>query len=126
MPEDTPQTLPLGYLVPQFPGQTHIFFWRELAELERLGVTPHILSTRPPPKGLISHEWSQSAMARTTYLGKADVAAAVIGALRAPWAEILREGEGRAFLRDVVICLPAARTLIAICRAAWYRSRACP
>ena len=117
MPEDMPQTLPLGYLVPQFPGQTHIFFWRELAELERLGVTPHILSTRPPPKGLISHEWSQAAMARTSYLGKVDVAAALAGALRAPWGEILREGEGRAFLRDVAICLPAARALIATCRA---------
>ena len=117
MPEDTPQTLPLGYLVPQFPGQTHIFFWRELAELERLGVTPHILSTRTPPEGLISHDWSEAAMARTTYLGKADVVAAVAGALRAPWGEILREGEGRAFLRDVVICLPAARALIATCRA---------
>ena len=117
MPEDMPQILPLGYLVPQFPGQTHIFFWRELAELERLGVTPHILSTRPPPKGLISHEWSQAAMARTTYLGKVDVAAAVAGALRAPWREILHEGEGRGFLRDVAICLPAARALIATCRA---------
>ncbi|WP_080458009.1 exopolysaccharide biosynthesis GT4 family glycosyltransferase EpsE [Roseovarius sp. A-2] len=112
-----PQTLPLGYLVPQFPGQTHIFFWRELAELERLGVAPHILSTRPPPEGLISHEWSEAAMARTTYLGKADVAAAAVAALRAPWGEILREAGGRAFLRDVVICLPAARALIANCRA---------
>jgi glycosyltransferase involved in cell wall biosynthesis len=117
MTQDMPQTLPLGYLVPQFPGQTHIFFWRELAELERLGVTPHILSTRPPPEGLISHEWSEAAMARTTYLGKVDVAAALAGALRAPWGEILREGEGRAFLRDVAICLPAARSLIATCRA---------
>jgi glycosyltransferase involved in cell wall biosynthesis len=117
MPEDMPQTLPLGYLVPQFPGQTHIFFWRELVELERLGVTPHILSTRPPPEGLISHEWSEAAMARTSYLGKVDVAAALAGALRAPWGEILREGEGRAFLRDVAICLPAARALIATCRA---------
>lgn len=117
MPQDTPQTLPLGYLVPQFPGQTHIFFWRELAELERLGITPQILSTRPPPKGLISHDWSRAAMARTTYLGQMDLAAALAGALRAPWGEILREGEGRAFLRDVVICLPAARALIATCRA---------
>lgn len=117
MPEDTPQTLPLGYLVPQFPGQTHIFFWRELAELERLGVTPHILSTRTPPEGLISHDWSEAAIVRTTYLGKADFVAAVAGALRAPWGEVLREGEGRAFLRDVVICLPAARALIATCRA---------
>jgi glycosyltransferase involved in cell wall biosynthesis len=117
MPEDMPQTLPLGYLVPQFPGQTHIFFWRELAELERLGISPHILSTRPHPEGLISHEWSEVAMARTTYLGTVDVAAALAGALRAPWGEILREGEGRAFLRDVAICLPAARALIATCRA---------
>ena len=25
-------TRTLGYLVPQFPGQTHIFFWREIAD----------------------------------------------------------------------------------------------
>src|SRR5262245_56188507 len=27
----------LGYLVPEFPRQTHIFFWRECEELRRRG-----------------------------------------------------------------------------------------
>ena len=30
---------PIGYLIPEFPGQTHIFFWREIQELRQLGVT---------------------------------------------------------------------------------------
>ncbi|MBO6884181.1 MAG: hypothetical protein JJ869_11460 [Marivita sp.] len=33
-----------AYLVPQFPGQTHIFFWREIAALEAQGVTPVLYS----------------------------------------------------------------------------------
>ncbi|MEM9581455.1 MAG: colanic acid biosynthesis glycosyltransferase WcaL, partial [Pseudomonadota bacterium] len=51
----------MGYFVPQFPGQTHIFFWREIAELENRGVRVHLLSTQPPPKGLIAHDWSAEA-----------------------------------------------------------------
>ena len=51
----------LGYLVPQFPGQTHIFFWREIAALEAMGVAPVLFSTRRPPPGLIAHDWSQAA-----------------------------------------------------------------
>ena len=62
--------LQLGYLVPEFPGQTHIFFWREVAALENLGVRVHLLSTRPPVKGIVSHEWSADAAARTVYLSK--------------------------------------------------------
>ena len=63
------KTMRLGYLVPQFPGQTHIFFWREIRHLERLGVRVSILSTRPPPRRLMAHSWTAEAMARTTYLG---------------------------------------------------------
>ncbi|MGH7214406.1 MAG: exopolysaccharide biosynthesis GT4 family glycosyltransferase EpsE [Tepidisphaeraceae bacterium] len=58
----------LGYLVPSFPGQTHAFFWRELAELEQRGVEVDVVSTKLPPKGVVSHQWSRDAMARTTYL----------------------------------------------------------
>ena len=57
-------TRTLGYLVPQFPGQTHIFFWREIAELEKRGVTVDLMSTRHPPAGLVAHDWSAGAMAR--------------------------------------------------------------
>ncbi|WP_297778842.1 exopolysaccharide biosynthesis GT4 family glycosyltransferase EpsE [uncultured Roseovarius sp.] len=112
-----PDPLNLGYLVPQFPGQTHIFFWREIANLERLGAVPHLLSTRPPPPGLVSHDWSDAAIARTTYLGRPTAGHALTGLLRAPWSAILRERQGGEFVKDVLICLPAARALIAECRA---------
>ena len=41
----------IAYLVPEFPGQTHIFFWRERAALEKIGVGTAIVSTRHPSKG---------------------------------------------------------------------------
>ena len=31
------QGLRIGYIVPQCPGQTHIFFWREIRALEAMG-----------------------------------------------------------------------------------------
>ena len=40
----------LGYLIPQFPGQTHIFFWRELKALETLGFRVVLMSTRDQDK----------------------------------------------------------------------------
>ncbi len=102
--------LNIGYLVPQFPGQTHIFFWRELRALEEMGHSVSILSTRPPPPGLISHEWSDEAIARTTYLGQVRAGAALSALLALlpkglpRW--MLREGAG--FSKDVLITLSAA------------------
>ncbi|MBS0123395.1 glycosyltransferase family 4 protein [Aestuariicoccus sp. KMU-90] len=58
----------IGYVVPQFPGQTHIFFWREIRALESLGHEVRVISTRRPPRGLIAHDWSDIAMERTHYL----------------------------------------------------------
>jgi glycosyltransferase involved in cell wall biosynthesis len=58
----------LGYIVPEFPGQTHIFFWRELQSLADLGVECDLVSTRRPAKQMMSHSWSTQAMERTTYL----------------------------------------------------------
>lgn len=106
--------LRLGYLIPQFPGQTHIFFWRELEALQARGVQPVLLSTRPPPPGLISHEWSAEATARTTYLGRMDPAAALGGLVRLPPGDLLSasRGEPRTFLRDMAMSIPAARRLV--------------
>ena len=59
---------PIGYLVPEFPGQTHIFFWREIQELRQFGVRPELVSTRRPDRWIQSHEWSRQAVAQTTYL----------------------------------------------------------
>ncbi|SHJ03196.1 exopolysaccharide biosynthesis GT4 family glycosyltransferase EpsE [Wenxinia saemankumensis] len=109
----------LGYLVPQFPGQTHIFYWREIAELEARGIAVDLLSTRLPPPGLVAHDWSREAIARTTYLGAADPLSALRAAPRQPWAALLREArrEGRAFARDVALALPAAGRLLRHARA---------
>jgi colanic acid/amylovoran biosynthesis glycosyltransferase len=60
----------IGYLVPEFPGQTHIFFWRELAALKKMGIDADVVSTRPPNRALMPHSWTQTAIQRTTYLTK--------------------------------------------------------
>jgi glycosyltransferase involved in cell wall biosynthesis len=58
----------IGYLVPEFPGQTHVMFWRELDELRRRGVVVDVVSTRRPRRALSAHPWSRQAAAATTYL----------------------------------------------------------
>ncbi|WP_425071647.1 exopolysaccharide biosynthesis GT4 family glycosyltransferase EpsE [Sagittula sp. S175] len=108
-----PQGLRIGYIVPQFPGQTHIFFWREIKALEAMGHEVHVFSTRKPPAKLISHDWAGEAMARTTYLGRVNP----IFALSAV-AKLTPKGlpkwlltEPRAFSKDVLISLAAADRL---------------
>ena len=61
-------SLRLGYLVPEFPGQTHIFFWRERIALKQIGVATHLVSTRRPPTANISHDWAGQAASETFYL----------------------------------------------------------
>lgn len=58
----------IGYLIPEFPGQTHVFFWREREALRRHGIDAELISTRRPPKNIVAHAWSESAMAETEYL----------------------------------------------------------
>jgi glycosyltransferase involved in cell wall biosynthesis len=58
----------IGYLIPEFPGQTHNFFWRERQALQELGVDTSLISTRRPPQGIISPAWAQEAQKKTVYL----------------------------------------------------------
>lgn len=58
----------IGYLVPEFPGQTHNFFWREIQALRDFGIGVNIISTRLPPAGLMSTSWGNEALKGTTYL----------------------------------------------------------
>ncbi len=115
MPQTISRPLALGYLVPQFPGQTHVFFWREVAALERMGVDVHLLSTRRPPKGLIAHDWSARAMAQTTYLGHASPA----DFARAPAAiaRLTTRAERAGLGRDLLLAAPAAHHLARLARA---------
>lgn len=110
--------LRIGYLVPQFPGQTHIFFWREIQALEQMGHEVHVLSTRKPPPGLIAHQWSDEAMARTEYLVSMAPVPAFLGLSRLVprglpgWA--LREGPK--FGVEATLASAAAETLLQITR----------
>src|SRR5262245_48624692 len=58
----------LGYLGPEFPRQTHIFFWRECEELRRREVEPVFLSTRRPPPAACPHAFRDQAAAATHYV----------------------------------------------------------
>jgi colanic acid/amylovoran biosynthesis glycosyltransferase len=57
----------IGYLVPEFPAQTHIFFWREVQALKRLGAEVHLLSTRRPQQAS-RHAFAAEAQKETHYL----------------------------------------------------------
>jgi glycosyltransferase involved in cell wall biosynthesis len=90
----------IGYFIPEFPGQTHAFFWREMQALQEVNVKPDVVSTRPPRAGIAAHEWSVTAAARTTYLFPLS-----IGMFLATCLEILRAGPAGWFR--------VARTLLA-------------
>jgi glycosyltransferase involved in cell wall biosynthesis len=78
--------LRIGYLIPEFPGQTHSFIWRERLHLAKLGVETALVSTRPPPREIISHSWSQEAQSQTAYLAPMsakDLTVAIIDTVRA-------------------------------------------
>jgi colanic acid/amylovoran biosynthesis glycosyltransferase len=60
----------IGYLIPEFPAQTHNFFWNERSELFKLGIDTCLLSTRRPPETLVSHSWAGMAQKETVYLAE--------------------------------------------------------
>lgn len=74
----------IGYLVPQFPTQTHAFFWREARALEEAGVRIQFLSTTRPPSDSCPHDFAASARERTRYLFPPRVLAAVFGLVVRP------------------------------------------
>jgi colanic acid/amylovoran biosynthesis glycosyltransferase len=58
----------LGYLVPEFPSQTHAFFWREISALRALGSEVHLISTRRPPAEACPHDFAATAGGQTHYV----------------------------------------------------------
>lgn len=115
--------LRLGYVVPEFPTQTHIFFWREAAALGELGVDVHWLSTRRPQEAC-PHAFAREATARTHYAFPPRAALALRLLLARPGATAaalgylarLRESSAIAKLRRLGLLLCAA-DLAALCRA---------
>jgi len=76
----------IGYLIPEFPGQTHIFFWRERQALQEFNIDTCIVSTMRPPQGVISHAWAEEAQKEAAYLfppSMQDAITAMVTILRA-------------------------------------------
>lgn len=65
----------IAVLIPEFPGQTHSFFWREIEALDAFhGIGAQIVSTRLAPKP-VWHDWVEQAGAIQLYpVPKAELA----------------------------------------------------
>ncbi len=57
----------IGYFIPEFPGQTHTWIWREYHAMIEIGMKPHVISTRRPLTKVL-HPWTQKAQSITDYL----------------------------------------------------------
>ena len=62
-----PTKLQIGYLVPEFPSQTHAFFWREFAHMQSPGVGVFLISTRRPGPDDCPHAFAETARSSTFY-----------------------------------------------------------
>lgn len=61
----------IGYLIPEFPGQTHIWIWREICHMREWGTEIDIFSTKPPaPDIKARHDFAANALEQTYYLWK--------------------------------------------------------
>lgn len=58
----------IGYLVPEWPGQTHAFFWREIGALRSLGHRVSVFSTKRPPESACLHAFAAEARQATHYV----------------------------------------------------------
>lgn len=122
----------IGYLIPEFPGQTHNFFWRERQALRELGIDTRLISTRRPPKGIASPSWAEAAAAQTVYLfpfSLPDVfkaLAVILAAGPLAWMRCLNLVVGAADLSikqklRLAALIPFAAKLVAIGRAGRWR-----
>jgi glycosyltransferase involved in cell wall biosynthesis len=108
----------LGYLVPEFPGQTHSFFWREIQALQLLGAEPVLLSTRLPDHRLVTHAWASGAMKATVYLYPLTITQGlqsvwrIVTAGPRSWARLLRgisSAGPKRWIRNAALVLLGAR-----------------
>jgi glycosyltransferase involved in cell wall biosynthesis len=110
------------YLIPEFPAQTHTFFWREIKALRDHGVEIHLASTRRPNVAC-EHSWAPHAASQTTYLLPPDPLALVRAALfpkgwMCTWrySRTLRESSPKQRLILGAASYVAAIKLNALCR----------
>jgi colanic acid/amylovoran biosynthesis glycosyltransferase len=111
----------LGYLIPEFPRQTHIFFWRECQELRNLGVEPVFLSTTQPNPDACPHSFREEATAQTHYVFPPPLSSLLhllarpFGLIRALGYWRKMEGNGKQRLKNLGLLVCAAHL------ASWSR-----
>lgn len=113
----------LGYFVPDFPSQTHAFFWREASALREAGAEVAFFSSRRPPDDACPHEFAEEARRETRYVYPPDLLRAlrVIGGRPRRFLQCLRYASrlsestptGRA---TVLALIPSAADLVWRCR----------
>lgn len=107
----------IGILIPEFPSQTHAFFWREVQALRSLGAEVTMVSTRRPPPDASRHDFAQAAAEQTFYLFPPDWWSDILSLLARPVAFLralgyvagLRESNWIQRLAAAALILPAAR-----------------
>ncbi|MFC4671041.1 exopolysaccharide biosynthesis GT4 family glycosyltransferase EpsE [Seohaeicola nanhaiensis] len=89
----------IGYLIPEFPGQTHSFFWREILALQaRHGYPVRIFSTRMPIRSVM-HDWVVNAQAQYLFPLPPASWPLVLGGLLARGGRVLSQPDARRTLR---------------------------
>ena len=111
-------SLDIGVLIPEFPGQTHSFFWREIEALKRYhGHQVQIISTRLPPQK-VHHEWVGKAEATYLYPIAPGALILAVVTLVAALPRLLAQADVRKLLRQLrngALLLMAAH-LLRLCR----------
>ena len=109
----------IGVLIPEFPGQTHSFFWREIEALQAgHGIESQIVSTRLAPKP-VWHDWVDQAQAVQLYPVPRAELARLLPDLLAALPRLAADADARRILRQpkawafVLMALRLAR----ICKA---------
>ncbi|OHV84987.1 exopolysaccharide biosynthesis GT4 family glycosyltransferase EpsE [Rhizobium sp. LCM 4573] len=121
-------TQKIGFFIPEFPGQTHIFLWREHQALAELGIEAEFVSTSHPPKAVASHSWAEEARGKTSYLlpfGARDTPAVLGELMRAGPSGIGRSlaAAASAEVRSPVGRLRLLAMIPAAAKLAWFARR---
>lgn len=110
----------IGYIIPEFPGQTHIWMWREISQMRAWGVPITLFSTRrPTPDTRARHAFAEAAEREAIYLWPSPPIAVIsaaawclfrhpLGVCRAIWIGFtLPVDQGRAWRSVLPLLLPA-------------------
>lgn len=118
----------IGYLIPEFPSQTHAFFWGEINAFEEAGASVIIYSTRRPASDDCPHDFAPDAIRRTTYLFPPSIGSTLTQFIKHPLRTIRAAGyiarlaETTPLNRAKLMALiPSAMTLAQNCHKAGVR-----